>query len=862
MRGFFNIRATETKEKRKLTAPSTNTRKSNKVYDCETCGLYEKCQSPKMEYSGEGKRGVLIIAEAPGKSEDEQGIQLVGQAGSYFRDVLDAGNFDLDRDAFKTNCLACRPPDNRKPTDMELKCCRPRWEKVIEETKPKFIWLLGGTALDAFYAQRLGKDAISITSWRRHCIPDRQYGCWVLPMYHPSFVKRTGDKLKILDTVFKKDILWAISNLKRTSPQFKEYTNREELLEYDAVIRVLQLIDDDTMIFDYETNNLKPHRDEAKILTLAFKLKKQKKSYAFPFQWPGFWSEDQFNSIKRYWLKALTNPTVKKVAHNVKFEHNWSVLKVGEPVGWHFDTMLAQHMMDTRPGMSNLKTQAFIRWGIENYDEGVKKFITDTDEYGFNKLAECDLQTVLIYNNIDALLEEELYGEQTKAASRDTELQRITNLYFEGALSFADTEQEGIAVDEEYYSEETKRIERKMLSITKWLLRSDEAVKFEKYYGRELSLTSTKDLSNLFYEVLKEEVVKRTEKGGVPSMDEDALANFKSEFARRLLKLKKLLKLKNTYIKNFVVESVNGRMYPSFNLNLAESGRSSADRPNFQNIPKRDEEAMKIVRGGLIPSTGNELGSADYKQIEVCLQAVLSNDQEMIRYVTDPKSDMHRDQAMEIFMLPASEISKPLRHLGKNGFVFPEIYGDWYESIAKAMWKELDGHSTVSGIEVISHLRGEGIKRYDDFEDHMKYVERKFWDKFHATRDWRDEIVEEYKKKLYIGNLFGFKRNGYLKRNQICNTPVQSAAFQCLLWSFVEINKIRKREHWLTKIIGQIHDQIVFDMVPSEKKHVIKVVTDIMCNKLRESYPWISVPLRVDFDFSGINQPWSMKGDE
>ena len=130
------------------------TQKKIQVFDCNTCGLDKTCKSPKMPTTGEGKCSILVVAEAPGATEDDENRQLVGDAGKLFCDYLSRYNLDLDRDFWKENALACRPPDNATPTDTQLKCCRERLENVILEKKPRFIWLMGNSALRTFYKER------------------------------------------------------------------------------------------------------------------------------------------------------------------------------------------------------------------------------------------------------------------------------------------------------------------------------------------------------------------------------------------------------------------------------------------------------------------------------------------------------------------------------------------------------------------------------------------------------------------------------------------------------------------------------------------------------------------------------------
>jgi DNA polymerase len=156
--------------------------------DCNACGLHRTCISPKMPITGEGRRGIFILAEAPGGTEDEQNQQLVGDAGKFLRKLLKQRGFDLDRDFWKMNSLSCRPPKNRKPKRKELQLCKKNYMKEIDTLKPKFIWLFGAAAIESFFMDRFKDEdnKFTPTRWRGLCIPDPVTNAWIIPMFHPS----------------------------------------------------------------------------------------------------------------------------------------------------------------------------------------------------------------------------------------------------------------------------------------------------------------------------------------------------------------------------------------------------------------------------------------------------------------------------------------------------------------------------------------------------------------------------------------------------------------------------------------------------------------------------------------------------
>ena len=264
--------------------------------------------------------------------------------------------------------------------------------------------------------------------------------------------------------------------------------------------------------------------------------------------------------------------------------------------------------------------------------------------------------------------------------------------------------------------------------------------------------------------------------------------------------------------------------------------------------------------------------------MEVRLSCAYNNDPVLKKYVTNPDSDMHGDMAEQIFFIKKLDTSIPghkiLRQAAKNGFIFPQFYGDYYVNCAenaghkwgklpKGRWKVTDGIELENGITLAEHLISHGIKNYSDFEDHMKSIEKDFWGRrFRVYQEWKDKWWEDYQQKGYIDLLTGFRRTGIMTKNECINTPIQGTAFHCLLWSFIEIDRISQQEKWKTRLIGQIHDSMVFDVYPDELEHVKKVIYQVSCINIREHWKWINVPLNIDIELYPVNGPWDeKKGD-
>jgi uracil-DNA glycosylase family 4 len=776
---------------------------------CEECGLYKKCNSPKMKVSGLGRKKILIIAEAPGKTEDEDGVQLVGEAGKLFRDCLKDIGLDLDEDFWKTNSIICRPANDRKPSRKELKLCRSNIEKTIKELKPEFVWLMGGSAVESFFMDRFSD--LGINLWKNRLIPDYEHNSFIIPLYHPSYVLRNKDER--LRSTFTNDLKWAISNLGKKLPTPVNLDDVHVLTSEEQIVSALKgiLENKDTIVFDYETSALNSRLPNPKIWSVGVN------GVSFGLDHPEV--RYDIKRIERLWSMILLDDQIDKVAHNLKFENSWSNARFNCVVkSWLHDTMTTQHIVEYRTTSMGLKFQSFVRWGIPDYEKDTKKYLPYDGKT--NKLDQMPLGDLCRYNAIDTVLTEKLWKYQRGIMAKDPSLKRANNLFFDGLLAFCDIEQEGICIDVNWYENRQKELTTEIDNIEAELVNGKEGVKFKRLKGRELKIASNKDLVDLFFDVMGLEVSKKTMSGN-PSVDVESLLGMKLPFTEKLLRYRKLIKIRDTYLAQFLRENIGGKIHPSFLLHTVDTYRSSCVSPNFQNIPVREEEAKKETRSGIIPSKGNKLLEVDYKAMEVRICACYTKDPELIGYINDPTSDMHTDQAKILFKSTDKETSKDMRFYAKNGFVFPEIYGSYYKSCAESLWASAKGVTTKSGIPLLTHLKQQGIKNIDAFIIHVKEVEKKFFRKFSLIKEWKEANENWYSEHGYIQYLFGHKRGGYLSRNALANYPIQGAAFHCLLWSLIQLNRIRKKEKWKTKIVGQIHDSIIFDMDPQEQDHVL-----------------------------------------
>lgn len=446
-------------------------------------------------------------------------------------------------------------------------------------------------------------------------------------------------------------------------------------------------------------------------------------------------------------------------------------------------------------------------------------------------------------------------------------------LLHEGVLAFSRAERQGLRIDLEY----CKKTQKELTKQIKQLEQDFYKTKFYKEWkrsqgGKKPNINSNSQLGDFLYKTKGIEPPKETP-SGQGSTDKESLNQLGIPEIEDLLRMRKLKKLRDTYLKGFMKEQVDGFIHPHFNLHTARTFRSSSNAPNFQNIPKRDKEAQEICRSALYPRRGYQLLEVDYSGIEVCISACYHKDPTMIEYIEDPDSDMHGDMAQQIFKVDDFDRSRPghnkLRSAAKNGFVFPQFYGDYYGNNAQALavdwgelpeekrWKRSDGIEIEDGLTLGDHLHAHGFQSLHSFTEHIKKIEDDFWNRrFRVYNEWKKSWWKKYKKNGYIEMLTGFRCHGPMSENDACNYPIQGTAFHCLLWSFIQMDKALRKRKMKSRVIGQVHDSMVLDIHPKERDKVIQLLKKIMIDKLKKHWKWIIVPLNIDADLAPVDGSW------
>ncbi len=378
---------------------------------CGVCGLHKGCRSPKMKMAGQGRKGIMVVGEAPGQEEDEHGVPFVGKTGQLLQRTLRNCEIDLFRDCWALNSARCRPPRNELP-DKSIDYCRPYVIRDIEELKPTVIILLGKAAIRSVlgYLGQSDTDTSTVARWAGFRIPSQSINAWVCPTYHPSFVLRSLDEKRgtgqVIEADFNRHLAAACSKTQRPWKEVPDWSKEVEVI-LDAGRAAEAVAGFNTpgrlISWDIETTTSKPDGPHAEIVCCS--VSDGRITIAFP--WHG--------RVIREMVRLLVNPFVRKMGQNIKFETRYLKAKLGIQVrGWVFDDMITSHCLDSRRGITGLAFQSFARLGMPDYKGRFDSYLRAEGGNTKNRIRECDITELCRYCGTDSLVEFKLGKLQAK----------------------------------------------------------------------------------------------------------------------------------------------------------------------------------------------------------------------------------------------------------------------------------------------------------------------------------------------------------------------------------------------------------------------------------------------------------------
>jgi DNA polymerase-1 len=608
-------------------------------------------------------------------------------------------------------------------------------------------------------------------------------------------------------------------NIKGAEPiNNKNYHLIQNLNEIDEWINEAEEIGE--IAVDTETDSLDPH--QANLVGISLSTKIGKACY-IPVGHKSKRCLNKKDVLKKI-KPLLEDPSIKKIGQNIKFDFiifymNGIILNSME------DTMLMSYVLDAGKNRHNMDTLSEIHL---NHKPIKFKELVGTGKKEIN-FSEVEIDKAKDYAAEDADVTYRLYKKFYKSLKSE----KLNNIYeiFEKPLIkiLAFMEIEGIKVDNKFLNTLSLKFEKKIEKIQK------EIFKISK---KEFNIASPKQLGEIIYNDLKIAGLKKTKKGSFAtsaSVLED-LAFKGHEFAKLVLDWRQLSKLKNTY-SDSLPEHLNPntkRVHTSFLLAATTTGRLASSDPNLQNIPIKTEDGRDI-RKAFIAEKDNVLISADYNQIEMRILADLGDVKELKKAFKN-NEDIHSLTASQIFNIDIQKVDKDQRRKAK-AINFGIIYGISQYGLAKQI--------NVSNYEAEEFLNA-------------------YFAKFPEIKIYMDNTIKFCRKSGYVNNIFGrrshfnsindknFNVRNFQERAAI-NAPIQGSASEIMRLAMIRIDKKLQEEKSIkSKMLLQIHDELIFEVKKNEIKKMMQIIKDEMISVANSDYHSFSIPLTVDIN-SGNN---------
>jgi DNA polymerase-1 len=498
---------------------------------------------------------------------------------------------------------------------------------------------------------------------------------------------------------------------------------------------------------------------------------------------------------------CFENQGIIKICHNLKF--NFIVLRRHKVVieGNNFDTMIAAYLLNPSSENYNLRNLfwEYLKYLKSNENkEGKQNTIMSIEDACENA------QNILKLKDI---LEEKMEEKNLISLFRKIEMPLVKIL--------GDMEINGIKLNIIFLKKMSQQVDTRLGELKKTIYNLS---------GTEFNINSPKQLSVVLFERLKLPVIKKTKTGYSTNADVLNILAPQHKVVSFIMEYRELEKLKNTYIDKlpFLVNSKTKRIHTSFHQTVTSTGRLSSSEPNLQNIPIRTEMGREI-RKAFIAEEGLVLLSADYSQIELRILAHLSRDESLLNAFKNDE-DIHAHTASGIFNLDQNIISEQMRRMAK-----------------------VINFSIIYGMSSYGLARNLGVGR----EEAEKYINNYFF-RYQGVKKYIEREKEEARKKGYVLTLLNRRRylEGINSKDKnirefneriAINAPIQGSAADLIKLAMIKIDKFFKKERFKSRLLLQIHDELIFEVYKPELEKVKSIIKEIMEHSLE-----ISVPIKVN----------------
>ena len=562
---------------------------------------------------------------------------------------------------------------------------------------------------------------------------------------------------------------------------------------------------------DTETSSLNIQEAELAGIALSFK---ENEGYYIPTLEN---TETILNKIKLF----LENPEVKIIGHNLKYDIQ-ILRKFGINISKNvFDTMLAHYLINPESSHKlDVLSENYLNHKCIPIEELIGK-------PGVNqkKMTDLEPQEVYYYACEDA----DISFTLKNILEKELKKLKLSNLFYDVELPLmhvlSDIENNGVKIDVPFLSEMAKK-------LSSYITETEN--KIFGIAGESFNIASPKQLGIILFDKLKIEENPKKTKSGQYSTGEEILLKLskKNKIVDLILEFREYKKLLSTYISALpeMVSPSDGLIHTDYAQAVTATGRLSSNKPNLQNIPIRTALGRETRSAFISRNDGDFILAADYSQIELRIIAAFSGDPEMISAFQNEK-DIHSITASKVFNVPLNDVSSDMRRRAKE-VNFGIIYG-------------------ISPFGLSQNL--------DIPRSEAKEIIDSYFTEFKLVKEYMDNSIKKAKDKKYVETILGRRRylrdidsrnftlRGFAERNAI-NSPIQGSAADIIKLAMIKISDWMEREQIKSKMIMQVHDELVFDVVKSEKDEMEKNIKKIMENVIK-----IDVPLTVEI---GIGKTW------
>jgi DNA polymerase-1 len=572
-----------------------------------------------------------------------------------------------------------------------------------------------------------------------------------------------------------------------------------------------KLLKQTSVCFDTETTDVNAlHAD---LVGMSFSFQAREAYYvAVPKD------KDEAQAIVDEFKPFFESEKIEKIAHNMKYDmqvlHRYGVAFAG-PL---FDTMIAHYLIqpESKQGMD------FLAEYYLNYTPISIETLIGKKGKGQGNMGDLPPEAICDYACEDADITfqlKQLFGPQI-------EKEHLKKLFYEMEMPLvsvlAKMEEEGVAIDIPHLEAYSKQLADETAALE---------IRIKELAGMDFNVDSPKQLGDVLFEHMKISSKAKKTKTGQYATSEDILQQHKNdhEIIPCILDYRQMKKLKSTYVDPLptMKDPVDGRVHTSYMQTVTATGRLSSNNPNLQNIPIRSERGKEIRKAFIARSEDYQLMSADYSQIELRIIAALANDENMIRAFKD-KVDIHRATAAKVFHVELDEVTKDQRSAAK-AVNFGIIYGQ-------------------SAFGLSQNL---GISRTE-----AKQIIDSYFAQYSTIKTYMDKAVKDARENGYVETIMQRRRylpdinsanavvRGFAERNAV-NAPIQGSAADIVKLAMVAVDKAMTKANVQSKMILQVHDELVFDVHKDEQELMKALVKEAM-----ETAVSLAVPMEVEMELA------------